>query len=213
MPNYATTFVTISGDFDERQRFMEQASMPYLENWAEGRTSDGLMTAESKRVVTGDFLLGSFVAPTATDLAESNWYEWNNDNWGTKWEAEPLEELEQCLVEQTLLDMTYAIQTPWCAPEAALVAMSQQYPSLTFQVRESEECVDYRTEYLLVGGKKTVVIPVGEFQSHEEKDHFGILCMCQDDEYLEECGLPYGDCPGLTPMDYFEVKHASRVGA
>jgi len=68
-----------------------------------------------------------------------NWYRWNNDNWGTKWNA-------NCddVVDDINGGMyTYYISTAWADPRPVLHRMIEMYPNLNFMITGEEESSAY----------------------------------------------------------------------
>lgn len=62
------------------------------------------------------------------------WYDWNVENWGTKWDAS---DVSQTFHEEGKVE--YSFSTPWSAPLPALVALSAQYPRLEISLDWEEE--------------------------------------------------------------------------
>ena len=63
-----------------------------------------------------------------------SWYEWNTENWGTKWDAyeyEPVSRSEGCAVLR--------FQTAWSPPRPVLAALAAQWPMLTISVESIDE--------------------------------------------------------------------------
>ena len=65
------------------------------------------------------------------EFGANNWYDWNCQNWGTKWNAYSYEEMER---EAGLFKFTY--QTAWDMPRPLLLKVSEINPSLTITVRD-----------------------------------------------------------------------------
>jgi len=63
-----------------------------------------------------------------------NWYDWHNNNWGTKWNA-----YDQGEVEEIDEGIRYRFDTAWCPPDAWIVTTSEQFPKLTFTNKWIEE--------------------------------------------------------------------------
>lgn len=56
------------------------------------------------------------------------WYDWNKLNYGCKWDSD----FDLKRESDTLL--TFECDTPWCAPEAFLLTISQRYPDLEIEL-------------------------------------------------------------------------------
>ena len=66
-----------------------------------------------------------------------NWYRWNNDNWGTKWNA-------HCdMVDFNGSCATYNLETAWADPRPVLLKMIEMYPHLSFIISGEEESQAY----------------------------------------------------------------------
>ncbi len=85
---------------------------------------------------------------------EYNWYNWNVNNWGVKWDASEPE-----LVEEDEISLNYRFNTPWGVAEGAFTALSEQYPDVEFCL-EFEEETGWGGELLFTEGS---CITVNEF--------------------------------------------------
>ena len=72
--------------------------------------------------------------------SDDRWYNWNCDNWGTKWNSFNAER-EICEYGD---HVQFKFQTAWCAPVEILLALREQYPDLQFnwfyRIEEWEDC-------------------------------------------------------------------------
>ena len=67
-----------------------------------------------------------------------NWYTWNNENWGTKWNAccdNEEGEGTNC--------HTYNLSTAWAFPSPIIKEMIKKYPNLDFFITGEEESNEY----------------------------------------------------------------------
>jgi len=126
--------------------------------------------------------------------AKNGWYDWNNRNWGTKWDAWDVHGTT-CYSGKTQW-LKYDFATANGAPVPALEAMMEQFPNLNFQLRWQDE-----------GG------PGGEIQGSDgiwhETDRFGGALShteATDTRRLVKCQclltggdyVPFPDCPVAT---------------
>ena len=86
-------------------------------------------------------------SPARTDeekkIAEDNlkkygskdWYSWNIDNWGCKWDAN-CHSVED---DSKYGEVHIHFETPWCPPMEWLEKVSEKYPSLQFDMSVEEE--------------------------------------------------------------------------
>lgn len=64
-----------------------------------------------------------------------NWYDWNCDNWGTKWS--PRVEQVEFMPEHKQIAMYY--ETAWCPASGLIRKISELFPTLLFTVSYEEE--------------------------------------------------------------------------
>ena len=67
----------------------------------------------------------------------SNWYDWNNNNWGTKWDAN-----ESFYNKE---DKMLQFETAWSAPGPIHQKMAEMFPDLTFQGSYADEDFGFNT--------------------------------------------------------------------
>ena len=72
--------------------------------------------------------------------SDDRWYDWNRENWGTKWNAGKAE-VYVCKYGD---HVQFKFQTAWAAPVEILLALRDQYPQLQFnwfyRIEEWEDC-------------------------------------------------------------------------
>jgi hypothetical protein len=201
MPNWVYNTLTVEGEISPVAMFKAKVSAPY-----EVTSSDyNLETQkrETKTFVSEEVLsFWNIIRPPANKLglyhAVSNgtedkiwgWYNWNNNNWGTKWDACNPE-----ITEETQNKVIYRFDTAWSQPTPVLEQATTDYPDLTFTLEYEEEQG--------WGGK--VIVKAGELissefwdipNSHEELTSRGKECWCSSDYYQEnEEDKPFSDCP------------------
>ena len=71
-----------------------------------------------------------------------NWYRWNNENWGTKWNANTEDDL-QINLNGSKSFATYRLATAWAFPTPVICAMIDKYPNLNFLIEGEEESGEY----------------------------------------------------------------------
>ncbi|PQO47409.1 hypothetical protein C5Y93_05025 [Blastopirellula marina] len=73
-----------------------------------------------------------------------NWYDWNIQNWGTKWNAYGTEDQgDNCLY----------FETAWSSPVPVLEALSWLFPELRFEMRSTDEGGYFDTEFVFEKGE------------------------------------------------------------
>ena len=72
--------------------------------------------------------------------SDDRWFDWNRENWGTKWNADKAE-VYVCKYGD---HVQFKFETAWCAPVEILLALRDQYPQLQFnwfyRIEEWEDC-------------------------------------------------------------------------
>jgi hypothetical protein len=140
---------------------------------------------------------GAFIHPSDEELEKYNeegWYDWNVENWGTKWDA--------CYIDTTRIFDTrfsYSFQTAWSIPEPVFTAMAEQHPELTFEIWSEEEQgwgAEYHAENGNIVLTKEWDIPDchADYVAKDEEDN----CVCSWNEDQDEW---YSDCP--RPQKFF----------
>ena len=77
-------------------------------------------------------------------FGHNNWYDWNNWNWGTKWDcSESIYSQEDKMLE---------FQTAWACPQEILLKMSEMFPDLQFNGSYADEDFGSNAGYITNGG-------------------------------------------------------------
>ena len=204
MPNWVYNTLTIEGDPDLVNQVKEQMNKPFVQHVQ----SIGDLEYEIKAVAYSNpvFAFWNIIAPPADKLDEYhgthgyengqptgntpyNWYNFNNREWGTKWDV-AVSDHDQW--PSTVLNydepnsenrvLVYSFNTAWGCPNEALIKLSQQYPTLLF-TNEYEEETGWGGEDEFVNGE------------HRENASWNWMCReCDytesndpDENYCEEC--------------------------
>lgn len=117
---------------------------------------------------------------------ENNWYNWNNKNWGCKWDANSQEIQRQ--------DDTYAsiyFETPWGAPEGIVYAIGKKFPDLSFTWAWEEE-QGFGGEWEIQGDDVDETSSYDIPSSHSDYDERGRDCVCT---WYEDENDWFSDCP------------------
>ena len=77
-------------------------------------------------------------------FGHSNWYDWNNWNWGTKWDA------SESIYSQE--DKMLEFQTAWACPQEIIAEMAGMFPDLKFTGTFADEDFGSNTGYIEDGG-------------------------------------------------------------
>lgn len=76
-----------------------------------------------------------------------DWYSWNLDNWGVKWDA------VRPTVKFDLLTITFYFDSPWGCPEHFVRELSKLYPEATFEMISGSIENDCHYEFVCDNGK------------------------------------------------------------
>ena len=77
-------------------------------------------------------------------FGHNNWYDWNNWNWGTKWDA------SESIYSQE--DKMLEFQTAWSCPQEILLRMSEMFPDIQFNGSYADEDFGSNVGYITNGG-------------------------------------------------------------
>jgi hypothetical protein len=197
MPNWVYTSINISGSKEEIARFREQAGKPHPESYDEAAgkveysSTDPIsfwnfIAPPQEAVESGEYFgtngwkEGKQVGDTPT-----NWYNWNNDNWNTKWDCcNP----ELDTDEET--NLTYRFDTAWSPASPVFEKMVEQFPDLNFDIYWEEE-QGFGAELSGSGGELSITkewdIP-NSHADYEEQDKECWGCNSGDpDDFYDDC--------------------------
>ena len=222
MPNWVYNSVSVSGTKETIEAFYEKAIAPHPETFDE---------ATGKVVYTDkpEFSFWNFVAPPkeAVESGEyfgthgwaeggkqgdtpTNWYNWNNENWNTKWDACDVY-AETTINKNGSADISISYSTAWSIPEPVMEAMVKQHPELAFQFSCEEE-QGWGADYLGTDGELVEVkswdIPDSHADYVERDNEDGCCCSYNDDE-----DDWYSDCPRETREFFVEITRTYKVVA
>jgi len=134
MPNWCTNIVIVSG---------LNVNSFILENETK---EDKLSFAKS--VPFPDNIYQGNLGPEEEKLYGKNtWYNWNNENWGTKWDCCDVD-CDICLEQ-----VKYTFDTAWTPPQQWLQTTSKKYPDLKFEIEFEEIGCDFWGKILYQKGK------------------------------------------------------------
>ena len=113
-----------------------------------------------------------------------NWYDWRIANWGTKWDVN-VEGVD--IDRRSPSELHYSFWSAWCGPYLAVPTISAAFPSLRFQLRHSDECMDWDESLTCVGGKVMERIET-TFDNPNTCEYWGCPERC------DECGCDLDEC-------------------
>ena len=196
MPNWVYGTVSITGDMARVQEVKNRLAQPYermISKYVEGEMVTGVET------LSPTFSFWNIVRPEGEDLQKYDeslgaggspfWYDWNCDNWGTKWDTDG--ELEEFRADHIM----YRIETAWSPPDAALASLGAQYPDLHIELEYEEE----------QGWGGTTVYNGGTTAPTEWYDipssHADYVARDREDSCSCTYDNPFSDCPTYVPED------------
>jgi len=108
----------------------------------------------------------------------SDWYSWNLDNWGVKWDA------VRPTVNFDLLTITFYFDSPWGCPEQFVRTLSTLYPEATFEMISGSIENDSHYEFVCDNGKFEETCSYETFKEAVEDGKWG--GMAEWDSLFEE---------------------------
>lgn len=207
MPNWVENRLSIVGEKEVIEKIKAQLSQPIqVQVSTEGGTELGIAhpvfsfhnivtfpedkleeyfaTYGSKR----DEATGEIVRTGETHF---NWYNFNNREWGTKWDvANEASRLETSLEGGESM-LQYTFSTAWGAPKPAISMLSTQYPNLTMELWwEEEQGFGETVEFC--DGSEELLDEWDTVATHEDSIKRYGECSCQYAETPDD--LPFEDC-------------------
>jgi len=141
MPNWFYFSLNVSGEKKDVEQFVENV-----------KGSDKFET-EGREFDFNHFIPqpeGIFREPLSSEkekeldeLGLPNWYRWNNQNWGTKWNANVESAFCPSDLEGFPMEYEYELATAWAFPAPVMEKMIEMYPNLDFNIVGEEESGSY----------------------------------------------------------------------
>ena len=117
MPNWCDNTLTITGDMNSISLFRNRMQ----------RQHEGEPTLS----------FNDFVPRPPEE--EANWYDWNCEHWGCKWDLHP----PDTLITYDQTELTFVFRTAWSPPVAWVATVSGMFPSLRFSLEFDEAGMDF----------------------------------------------------------------------
>jgi len=137
MPNWSFNTAEINGSKKDIQSFLEKAKG---EN---GVLDFNSFIPQPDNIFRGD--LGTEEKRKCKEQGVPNWYDWNIDNWDTKWNA------CDAYIEEDKDNIRISFNTAWSPPYKVFVAVVKQHPELSFQFLCDIEGVEFAVSCSLYG--------------------------------------------------------------
>ena len=212
MPNWVYNGLTIEGNPEQVDKLVEQMNTPFVDSIKPN--GDLAYSISQRKYVNPIFSFRNIVSPTDLDAYHAqpdlsgpimsfegnDWYNFNNREWGTKWDVAVAEgdEYPSTYMEGPVDNgdnkvVYYNFETAWSRPMPALIKLSSQYPNLLFTLSYEEE----------TGWGGELEILRGVVISESEYDNKCRDCDAEDQmEYCEnDCGSICGNCNWLGEAD------------
>ena len=242
MPNWVYNSMTVTGKSEEVKKFVEKAKTPY-QTFHEGYGENAGKVIEEQR--TGAIMFWNFKQPEdkqayfgASDykpegyaelsleekmaismqFKSAGWYDWNNREWGTKWDACNSEMFNETYNEDGTALVQYSFDTAWSPADGAFTAMVEQHPELHFEFRCEEEQgwgVEFEsgTAEDEDGNEVGSLIVTNEWDIPES--HADWLALDREDScscsYTEDPDDMYDDCPANTKATEQAVSEIEEI--
>jgi hypothetical protein len=132
MPNHITNILTINGDNPEEVLTAIKGD------------SDPDEFIDFNKIIPqpDDLHMGNVSMEDRERTKGHNWYDWNCENWGTKWGA----------YSQDLEGNVLRFDTAWSMPLPVIVALSAMFPDREFHLRWADEDFGCNTGIMLLKG-------------------------------------------------------------
>ena len=140
MPNWFYFTVNVSGEEKDVEQFVEnvKGSAKYE---TEGREFDfNHFIPQPDNIFRGN--LGDKEEKMCEEQGIPNWYRWNNQNWGTKWNG-VCDDFEMVSIDGFPYEATYDLRTAWAFPVPVMDKMVEMYPNIDFTIVGEEESNSY----------------------------------------------------------------------
>ena len=141
MPNWFYFSVNVSGDEKDVEQFIENVK------GSEKFDTEGREFDFNHFIPQPENLYRDNLSTDKEKELESqglpNWYRWNIDNWGTKWNANVESAFCISSVEGFPMEYEYELATAWADPRPIIIKMIEKYPNLDFDIVGEEESNEY----------------------------------------------------------------------
>jgi len=198
MPNWVYNGLTIEGNTEQVKSLIKQMNKPFVDSIKPN--GDLAYSIEQRKYVNPIFSFRNIIAPTDMEAYHSvptfpekfdmkfegnDWYNFNNREWGTKWDVAVAEgdEYPTTNIQESENGDNYVVhynfETAWSRPLPAIEKLSAQYPTLLFTLSYQEE-TGWGGEMEFLRGE---IISSSEYDS-QCRDCDAVDCL----EFCEDCG-------------------------
>ena len=216
MPNWVYNGLTIEGNAEQVKSLIVQMNKPFVDSIKPN--GDLAFSIQQRKYINPIFSFRNIISPTDMEAYHAvptfpekfdmkfegnDWYNFNNREWGTKWDVAVCEDdkYPTTTIEEAENGENYVVhynfETAWSRPVPAIQKLSNQYPNLLMTLSYEEE----------TGWGGEMEFLRGEIISESEYDN-----MCKDCdatntlEYCEnDCGEVCSACNWLGDANLSEV--------
>ena len=136
MPNWFNFTLEVSGKEEDVQEFVQNVKGSKKYDTKDYVFDFNHFIPQPDNIFRG--ALGSEEEKYCKDNNLPDWYNWNVENWGTKWNANVD---NSCWTSD--YSFTYEMATAWADPRPIFQAMFEKYPHLAFEIEGEEESCEY----------------------------------------------------------------------
>ena len=140
MPNWFYFRINVSGQQEDVDTFVENVKGS-KEFDTEGHEFDfNHFIPQPENIFRGN--LGRKEEEYCKENGLPDWYNWNNVNWGTKWNG-VCDHFDEVTVNGFPYEAIYEMRTAWAFPNPVIEKMIEMYPNLDFHIEGEEESSAY----------------------------------------------------------------------
>lgn len=204
MPNWCSNQLVITGASDKIAEFattIKDGNFLLSQTYPMPRELSGICsgyaTIDGKECRNWREIDGKSVAVTEEELNDlsrkfgsTNWYNWNIENWGTKWD---LNDGVTCEIDSERIACNF--DTAWSPPVEWAINVSKKFPELTFELFYSEGGSGFYGSKTIENGEVTETYIGGSFWKDdidEEAEDWNDNLTDQCREFMEDHGLHTG---------------------
>lgn len=141
MPNWFYFSVTVTGDKKEVEQFVENVKGSKKFETEDYEFDFNHFIPQPDNIFRGS--LGEKERKMCEEQGIPNWYDWNNQNWGTKWNVVCDEFEDYDLENSDIPEVRYDLRTAWAFPSSVIEKMIEDYSNLSFLIVGEEESNAY----------------------------------------------------------------------
>lgn len=150
MPNWCSNTVLIQGDHDSIQEVIDALEQ------------DGRKFDFNAIIKMPDALVGGTAPERDIEKAEENiklygasdWYNWANENWGTKWNVDAdRHDVDHTVMLNGLRTVTYTFETAWAPPTPVYEVLAARFPNTNIYACWDEPGVGFSGYVMYRDGK------------------------------------------------------------